>query len=189
IARNAVLETYKTTPQKIESDLGKVVSVGMVVKGKKRTKKTVSLSNSSRIGGAPRAALIINKALGRKGEKGLNGAKMRAAMVKLIGARKRSINYVRASWIFGQRVLDKFVKSKAGAPSTTGIKPIGNRRGGAIPAMPAPTTKGSVFMWLNKFTAFAEKITTVGLTKAFQKEIRSMQDYMYRKFKETGFYK
>ncbi len=71
-----------------------------------------TLLGKSNISTAPLAAVIINSQLGKRGEKGLTGAKMSQAITKLIAERKRAVNYVRAGWKNAIVILEKYLGTK-----------------------------------------------------------------------------
>jgi hypothetical protein len=139
ITRRAVRETPATTKGQITSALGKIT----------RTKTKGTLMHLSaaretykhlqgREAEAPLAALIINARRGRKGEPGLQGTAMTAAIASLIAARSRSPSFLKSGWLPAIKMLEPLVTDKRGAPSGSyrGAKQYGVAKGASMPARP-----------------------------------------------------
>lgn len=105
IARRAVIETPKTNKGKIGKELGRVIRTG------KRAGQLVL--KKARDFAVPLAALIINKRLGPG--HGLEGAAMAEAIKKLLGARLRSIAFLKSGWLPAIKKLEPLAE-KRGAP-------------------------------------------------------------------------
>ncbi len=139
IARRAVRETPSTTKGQIASSLGKITR-------SKRKGTMLHLVAAQQTYGhlqgreatAPLAALIINARRGRKGEPGLEGASMTAAIASLIAARSRSRSFLKSGWLPAIKLLEPLVTDKRGEPATSyrGAKQYGIAKGASMPARP-----------------------------------------------------
>lgn len=167
VARNAVRTTGAVTRDKVEQELR-------------------AQSNKY---DAPLGAVLVNARQRGKGEKGLTGSAMTAAVNKLIKARKRSANFLRAGWIPAVKGLAS--KLGKGSPAK-GVKTYGAPKGGT------KTTggfwKATTEIW-NSVTSGKERaginskhspervadIVEDGLQKAIEQETTSMWNYIKKK--------
>jgi hypothetical protein len=158
-----------------------------------KTKIEAELKAQARNGKGPLAAIVVNAQRGRKGEKGLFGAKMAAAVNKLIRIRKRGANFLRAGWIPAIKALSPFVKQKGGAASIKGVKAFGAPKGGALVAKPSPIWSCKAEIWnsvsggKDKQPSNAPRVTRLivdGLQKAINKEKDSILAYIKKKTDE-----
>jgi hypothetical protein len=170
-----------------------VASTGGVDKGKIEQE----LRATARTGNGPLAALIVNARRGATGQKGLNGPKMSAAINKLVNARKRTVNFLRAGWIPAIKKLESLVPKKSGAASYKGVKIHGAPKGGATVAKPNSTWKSIAEIWNsvsggtkdagiqsesnpNRVSAIIQQ----GLQAAINKEANAMLQYVKKKSEE-----
>jgi len=147
-----------------------------------------------RTSSAPVGALIVNARRGAKGEKGLNRAKMEAAVNKLVRARQRTVNFLRSGWIPAIKKLESLVPKKGGAAPYKSIKQHGAPMGGANAAKESSLFKAQAEIWntvtggkpvagiLSKGSpAKVAAIIEDGLQKAINKEMKSMLQYINKK--------
>jgi hypothetical protein len=165
IARNAIGDTKAADKGKIEKEL---------------------MGPSKDYPKAPLAAIIINSQRG-KGN-GLSGAKMKAAVEKLIRARKAHVNFVRSGWKTAMKQLASAVPSKRGQrPVPAGVR---DRRftGGAKAAKANWFAIASIWNSARdktgKGTAKIQQILQDGAQKAIDRETASMKEYVMKKLQE-----
>lgn len=179
IARNAT-----TTTQ--HSDKGKIAS---------------ELREPSRINpNVPIAAILVNKQLRAKKEKGLSGSAMTQAVNKFIRKRQASVNFIRSGWKNAIKQLEAylsysgelgFVKRYGGSSKVdtqTMNKRVAKSSGQAIPA-PIRSSSARVYGEIQNNLGgdgkpSLEKIKTEGLQEAINREVASMRLYIERKLNE-----
>lgn len=183
ICRNAVLLTDTVDKNKIESELR---------------------ASSDKFPGVPLAAILSAKAQKRerfskktgkrlKNKAGLYGARMAAAVEKLVRVRKSRSNFLRSGWIPAIKELERFVPTKGG-PSYPKVKIHGVPKGGGKGAPKDGVWKAVASIW-NSVTggtnmhnlaksndpAKVQAILEKGLQKAIAKEVASMKAYVEKK--------
>jgi hypothetical protein len=174
VARNAVTATETTDAAKIEQQL-----------------RATANSHS-----APLGAILVNLRQRSKGLQGLNGSKMATAVNKLIRARKRTVNFLRAGWIPAIQKVGLFLPKKPAAVSKK-VKTFGAPQGGASGANPTRNWRCFAEIWndvtggdkddgtqSNGNPTKVASIIEAGLQKAIDKETRSMQAYVEKKLNE-----
>ena len=133
------------------------------------------------------AGMLINKRRGERGEKGLQGAAMKKAVMAMKAGRLRALGFIKSGWIPAIKLLAPYAEAIRGPrtgrlPRTTGVP-----KGSAIPATQAWRVKAQI---QNTVTAAwdkrsgAQKVAVPALQRAFDAERQSMLDYMARKMKE-----
>lgn len=130
IARGATRLTPKADKASIATTLGESV-ITFQNNAKGRTVKGRGFRLVAGSGGSPLAAMIINKRQREKGLPGLYGKEMEKAVKAMIGARIRSVAFLKSGWLPAIRALAKIVK---GASSFAGVKTYGQPKGSAEPA-------------------------------------------------------
>jgi|ERR1041385_1626736 hypothetical protein len=147
---------------------------------------------------APLGALIVNKQLKAKGEKGITGSRMARELEKLIKRRQRAINFVRAGWKNAIVILENYLRQKgelnfvkrwaSSAPADKQTLRFKNfeRLGKAHPAL-VERQSGRVYGEIQNDiggktpNAYLTQIKETGLQAAVNKEIASMRIYIERK--------
>ena len=110
-ARRAVWYTKIASFFKISQELGQ--NIETVKSGKRKGSlrmKKFSTFNTARTASAPLAAILVNFYRAKTGRKGVYGKEMKKAVQKFVGARMRSIGFVKAGWIAARDAM----KRKAG---------------------------------------------------------------------------
>lgn len=194
ISMAATKLTYKASFERIRGELGVVASKLKVNKTGKRKGK---FSRGGKVyagqesGGAPFLAKIINAARGRRGEKGLQGAEMKAAMKKVYNARVGAIGFIRSGWLPAvaafARAIGKPVKSR----TEKWLQRTAMSIGGARPAKPGP--RPLAVFW-NSATARPENTNTKdvykyakeGLQAAMNQEVGRMKQHMEDKLQRQA---
>lgn len=163
ITCNATNTTHKVEKQTIEADLRKPSKVNPNV---------------------PLAAILVNAERARKGKKGLWGAKMAKAMETLINVKKRAATFVASSWISAIKDLAPYVRQKAGYRKNALTKIRGKSRGGAMPARDPNKAVQKVTSWVDIKQDIGQRGTSVlteGMQQAFNREAKSMIEYINKK--------
>ena len=138
VARRAVWYTHIASFFKIAQELGQRFS--KVKTGRRKGKLTMKKGetyNTSRKYDAPLAAILVNFYRGKTGHRGLRGAAMKTAVQKFVGARMRSIGFLKAGWIAARDSMKKKARIKAapdGAMDGKAKRAGVARLGGAAPA-------------------------------------------------------
>lgn len=163
-----------------------------------KTKITNELNSPSKIApNVPLAAIIVNKRAKAAGKSGLFGNAMKSAIKKLIGARNRSINFLRSGWIPAIKLLDYHLKSgdisfsrRYMPKSDNKTKQYGQPKGSAIYARKntektfAQITNSVSGGKHNSDNSQVNPLILQGLQKAINKEVASMRIYIERKYNE-----
>jgi hypothetical protein len=114
---------------------------------------------------------------------------MMTAMKKLLAARLRSDNFIRAGWIPARDQLARLTRERAGLPGTDStVRQIGKPKGNAKAAVSSLTLKCAGRI---ENTALAKRdkkgallrIGEPGLDRAFADEAKSILDYIAKKQK------
>jgi hypothetical protein len=190
VARKAVWFTPKADTKRIAAQLGQVIAVKesrMTKKGKLRmtTRKTLTLVKGTQHN-APLAALIINARGGSNNQKGLYGSRMSRAIQKLLAARKRSVAFIKSGWLPAIKKLAP-LSDRRGAPATdSAAAQVGREKGTATPAKDGFNPSAEI---VNLATTRRDKKSALvrygapGLQKAFDDEVKSMNQYIEAKMK------
>jgi hypothetical protein len=131
---------------------------------------------------------IINARRAAKGEKGLQGKDMAAAVKLIQSARLRSRSFLKSGWIWAIRQLAPLVGASSNS-GARGAKAIGKAKGRAEPARPGWRVVSKI---INTVTAAwdkregADKIATPALQRAFDKERLSMEAEIERRLKSEA---
>jgi hypothetical protein len=136
--------TKKADRGAIERSIGKIVTVqaGIISRGKRKGQvkhvKDALAVRADTNPSAPLAALIINKRRAARAMPGLQGPKMKAAIIKMIGSRNRAIGFLAAGILPAIRIFGPLAQ-KAGAPMAdrSAARQTGIDKGSAIPATEA----------------------------------------------------
>jgi hypothetical protein len=151
-------------------------------------------SNAKNFSGVPLAAILVNKQLGKKGKKGLTGAKMIAAVQKYIKTATSRTQAARSGWLAGAKTLDFWNRrgdvsfSKRFAPKKPqGVKEYGQPKGNAKISNQSGKAWVSIANQFGKGKQDSRTITPIlleGLQKAIARELASMKDYITKKYQE-----
>lgn len=185
IARGAVRDTHKADKDKVKAELTALVKSG---------KKFKTVKRFSRFGleyDAPLISLLINMRRGARGEKGLYGKSMANAVKGWLGARLRSIAFLRAGFIPAIKAFEPLAEKKGQAPKMDGAtRQYGKPKGSAKVAKadtwrPVASITNAASAKGDKNSAL-ERYVGEGLRSAFAKEVASMKQYMEEKFAATA---
>lgn len=189
IARATTRETGKADAFRIRAQLGQTVRVNYLTKkGKVSVRRVLTLPQGTQHE-APLAALIINARRGRAGEPGLAGKPMDRAIRQLIGARIRSVSFIKAGWI---PAIKKFapLAAKGGAPAMdTSAREFGRPKGDATPAKAGWNIHATLLNLAfgnrtsNRSRSRALAIGTRGLQRGMDLETASMNAYVEARMK------
>lgn len=133
------------------------------------------------------AELIIRARYAKSGKQQPTEAEMRGLVIKMIDARVRSVNYLKAGWLTGIKKLETVIPAKyrRGAAANSPAKVIGKPKGYAIPAIGGfflrsvlANTIGASGPRAAKQDAALEKYASPGLARAFDFEVASMKQHM-----------
>jgi hypothetical protein len=191
VARQAIWYTPKAEVARVKSGLGQVVSVnrlstaGKVVKQVKQRKAVLRLGRND----VPLAVLILQKRLAEKGQASPFKGKSRAAgrrlmdklVKKMLGARLRSIAFIKSGWLPAVGILAPFADRRGQPPLDNAARQIGKPKGTAEPARSAFNPIAKI---MNLASARHDqkqalvRYGTVGLQKAIDAETASMNRYI-----------
>ena len=137
------------------------------------------------------AGRIINKRRGKRGEKGLYGDMMSAAVETMLAARLRSRAFIKSGWLMAVKALAPYAE-KISVPSMGGgeVRVAGVPKGGAEPARESFSVwsvKAKIFNTVMAKWDRREGVVNVAipaLERAFKAEEQSMRDYIERKLKQ-----
>jgi hypothetical protein len=102
----AYQRTKIATRAQLEKELGIVSKFRVSKKTGERKRAGFSLAEAKSSPGQSFASLIVNASRVARGEKALGGAELAAAARKMVGARIRSIGFIRSGWIPGLKVFN-----------------------------------------------------------------------------------
>lgn len=177
IARNATFTTGASNKEKIRSEL---------------------TSPSKKNPNVPLAAILVNKQLKTKGKKGLSGKEMGTAIKKFINKRISSINFLRSGWLPAIKILQTAIQrgditfsKKFQPPVNRVVKQRGKDKGNAVYARSNTDRcyaeiENSVQGSNGISTPDVQKRLMDGLQAAVDKEVKSMRDYIERKYNEAA---
>lgn len=186
VARKATWFTLKADPWKIKQQLGGIVRVNRLnKKGKVVKRRELQLVRAMGVN-APLAALIVNARRGRAGEKGLYGRAMEKALFKLLGARMRSVAFLKSGWVPAIHGLAPFADRSSTPPMDKEARQIGRPKGTMrrIGSDTNPVTE-----IINLATAKRDmkgaliRYASDGLQQALDDERNSMNEYIERKMR------
>jgi len=171
ISCGATNTTQHSSKEKIKEDMGRV--------------STVDAS-------APLVGILVNLQQKKKGKKGLFGEKMKTAIASFMKKKFNSINFVRAGWKKCIKQLNSFRKyedikfNRGGSPKVpTGLKENPRHKGYVKPARPETKASGEICNRLDgRESTKLEGIMEEGLIKAINNEIKSMNDYVEKKYNQ-----
>jgi hypothetical protein len=192
----------RNTPKADKISIGK--SLSELIYDFKTTKKGASRRLKMRTvftgaGGAtalaPIVALLINKARGAKGQPGLYGSEMAAAIRKLIAKRQSTVAFLKSGWTPAIKQLLPLVPSKYRTKSGYIEKVMGEPKGGVFPATPeqnSPTCRifnaiGTAGTNSASHNAALERYGRPALEMAFETETASMVEHLRQKLSEEAF--
>ncbi len=186
VALKALRFTASARASQIERELRAKIIVERIQLGKSQA---TLIRNSKR--GVARINLIVNARRKRKGLPGLKGGEMEEASEKIIAARKASVGFAKAGWVWALKDLAPYVPSAAKYAETHGIR-IGSRAiGSSIPAQvgltPAAQIANRAFPKRTPNVANAQRLRdmmTEALSMAISEEQASMVEYIERKMIE-----
>lgn len=192
IARKATWFTHKADAGKIQSQLGRRVTVShsVIKNGAARMVKRSHMElTQARDHDAPLAALIVNKRRGRKGEKGLQGREMVQAIRDMLAFRMSSIAYTKSGWLPAIRALASLADRTNPPPMDTTAKARGRVKGEAVPALALHSKSAATILneaWAKHDSTNAfYRYGASGLQRAFNDEAASMSQYIRRKMLEA----
>lgn len=189
IGRNAIYATHKTDIATIHRELGQKVVTrtdrfkkdGTLSKIKKRT--TTWTLAQARTKPIPLVWMIVNKRAKSMGYSIPRDQLDRAAK-RFIGARIRSIGYLRSGWLAALKDIRPFVLGEKGLPPKSDVTQYGRARGIGLPAKPG---SGLIVAKIfnnagvtEKQSAALVKYGTPALASAFAQETAGMMLYVER---------
>lgn len=188
IARASTWFTAKADKLRIQTGLGQIVTVNRLnKKGKTVRKRELILVKAEN--NAPLAALIINARRRAAGQPGLKGGEMERAIRKLIGARTRSVAFLKSGWLPAIRTLAPLADRRGAPAQDPAARIIGQPKGTAIPARGGLQIKSTIVNLAfgnradSESKARAMRVAERGLQRAFDNEVASMNQYFERKMK------
>jgi hypothetical protein len=184
IARKACWFTHKADKTEIQTSLGKFIT------SKRHMTSRVANLAPARDYDAPLAALIVNARRGEKGLPGLYGAEMTRAIAAMLGARLRSIAFLKSGWLPAIRILEGYATDKSkGAPTDRDAVVRGQEKGSAIPAIDGHEVVAKI---INSALAQGDeggkalaKWGEAGLELAFYDETESMKQHLADKLAQV----
>ena len=195
IARRAIVETPRPEPTVIGRALSKIVYT-FSNKGRKSFTTRKTFGGNGQVLEAPIAALIINFIRGKRGQKGLFGEDMKAAVARIVKARTQARAFLAAGWIPAVKKLSPLVSGKQGAaPEDKDARRIPDPHGDCKPAKSSGnvTVAKIINSAVAHFTTTQDplgKIALPALQKAIDYETASMkqniEDEMRKAAKECG---
>lgn len=179
-ARFAAEETKKASSAAIQKELGRTVfGIGFNKKGR----QVITKAKSSDVMENSLASRIVNATRKRQGLKMLWGKPLKAAAVKLIRARVRSIAFLSSGWQDSWGSLKKQAKGIVGfvALRNRGKKAVGTATVARESVRPMATiTNGAAD------NPQAGKFVQEGLLRGLPRVIADMHQYIDRKMKEAA---
>lgn len=142
------------------------------------------------------AVVLSQKREMAKNGQGLPANKIASAVKKFIGARTRSVNFLRSGWLPAIRILENAVKrgditfARRFAPAQNrAVKQYGEDKGRARYARPdVDRTYGEIENDIQG-SSNSDKVNQIlfnGLQQAVNKEVASMRQYIERKYNEAA---
>lgn len=187
IARRAVLETPRTSPGSIKSELGSLVTKGSRLQLTSARSKWLTFGGEKYMG-LSLAEAIIRARFARDGKPQPTIIEMRKLVEKLLAVRNRSRGYLAAGWIPVIKQLEAVIdpKYRRGAPANDSqIKQVGLAKGKADPARAGFLLKttienrvGITGVRASKQNQALIRLGTPALARAFLFEAASMMKYL-----------
>jgi hypothetical protein len=180
IARRATTETPKASAAKIRA-LRERRIIGTGLKFGKNGPRKVTVRDPL---STSRAALILQSRRRAAGEPGYTAKELPAAVKKFIGARLRSIGYLKSGWIPAIKKLEPLADVRAKPRVDHSGKVFQQPKGGAKPARNLWRTTCEIFNAAATKKSGDEglrKFGQAGLEAAFAAEMFSMKEYIERK--------
>lgn len=138
--------------------------------------------------GVARINLIVNARRKKKGLPGLQGAAMEAESLKVINARKASVGFAKAGWVWALRDLAPLVPSAARYAQTHNIRIGSTPLGSSVAAQPSVTPTAQIanraFPRRTANASSAQRLRdlmTYALARAIDEEEDDMLQYIERK--------
>lgn len=194
IARGALWHTKKANKEAIRQEL---LALAYIQKTAASGKTRKFLKKSASVAGAPIAALLINWKRGQQGRAGLYGEAMKEAVKRFIGARTRTIAFIKSGWVPAIKTLSPLVKNKSGAkPLDPQARVYGKPKGSAKPATAGLWRVAAIIE--NAIGAYGggkeqthhqralDEIGEPALEQAFADETKSMQDEIEKRLREAA---
>jgi hypothetical protein len=180
IARRATTETPKANAAKIRA-LRERRIIGTGLKFGKNGPRKVTVRDPL---STSRAALILQARRRAAGQPGYTAKELPAAVKKFIGARLRSIGYLKSGWIPAIKKLEPLADVRAKPRVDNSGKVFKQPKGGAKPARNLWRTTCQIFnaaVTKKSGDEGLRKFGQAGLQAAFAAELVSMKDYVERK--------
>lgn len=178
VTRKAIWFTRKTEMSRIEATLGRMIRVKRLTKKGRVVNKRVWTHPRSMKFNAPLVAVILNARRGRKLEPGLYGRAMKAAIKRMIGARRKSVGFIKSGWIEARDILRrKFRGGTAGLPADDSGGRVGKPKGGALGATEGDAPQVVIWSSLETYRdtrGAIRRYGSAGLQRAFDDEAASM---------------
>ena len=167
----------KRTPDVIVNTKGFYIARGAVrhsVRASTAAIRAFIRQDSGRIAG-----MIINKARGKRGQKGLYGDRMTEAIALMLAARLKGRGFLGSGWLPAVKALQPFAERKGGVPrvpTQKGTKGYGKpaRGGGWVAKAIICNLTGSRWDTRGEGLRKANR----ALQRAFDAEVRSMREYI-----------
>jgi hypothetical protein len=185
VAAAAIRETKRANRGKIESDLGRYVTVQETSKRGKVVNRRRLVLNTRTGHTAPLAELIINKRRGRAGQPGLEGAAMAQAVRKMLASRFRSIGFLASGWLAAIKAILPSLVDRSGIRIDRSVKWRGKPKGDAKPARAGWNPLATVENKVDKGER-ASRIISEGVQRALDSEAKDMQTYVDRKLRKDA---
>jgi hypothetical protein len=173
------------------------ISLGATNTTKKANPETIEQklkASSTKYSGVPLDAILVNYELGKKGKKGLTGARMVAAIQKFDKKEASKVKAVSSAWLPAIKALDFWNKkgdvtfTKKFAPKKAqGLRQFGKEKGYATiinQTGKCIVTIANMFGQGKQNSRTVQGVLEDGLMKAVKKEIASMISYINRKYAE-----
>lgn len=176
IARRATVDTKKADPAEIRKLRERRV-IGTGSKNGKVVKLRDPLATT-------RAALILQARRRAQGEPAIPKRDLPAAVRKFIGARLRSVAYLKSGWLPAIGTLEPLADVRAKPRMDKSGKVLKRPKGGAKPARNYWRTFCQIFnaaITKRNGDAGLRRFGQAGLQAAFDAEVRSMKEYIERK--------
>lgn len=182
IALNASSGRKKFTKAASFSSIQKELKKGAKVQPppRKRRKKK-GTGPRTRRKKAPLAAILINYARGKRGEKGLTGEAMQAQVDINLKSKNRGIGFMRAGWLGAADDIRPYLKKSRPRPkNSSGFRLLGKGKHARSSLMISPEARVTHGVpWSDKVPA-----ARIGLKKAVRAETRDMLVYLKRKMRQ-----
>jgi hypothetical protein len=195
VARQAIWFTRKAETARVKSGLGQVISVNRLsTSGKKVVKRREAVLRAGSQHDAPLAVLILQKRMATAGKsspfKGRSRSAGRRLMDKLVkkmlGARLRSIAFIKSGWLPAVKILAPFADRRGAPGLDSSAREFGRAKGTAEPAR---SSFNPVAKIMNLASARHDKKNALirygsqGMQRALDGEAASMDRYVEERTK------